>query len=202
MGAIAIALVTHSGASASEAGRWHLMVEPSFMRSEFSNPIPGSAKTIIAPAIVRGDFVTFLDGDTRENLGLKIDSIERVARKNASDELAKLTPRMLRDAQGVIQAAVIDSDRPIVAATVLAPDFIQKFEAVLGPNLLVAIPNRYRVYVYPELASKFEATADAVLNDFRLTPYPVSMEIFRISPSGLEAIGTFEPASELPVNPF
>jgi len=178
------------------------MVEPSFMRSDFSTPIRGSSKTIIAPAVVRGDFVTFLDEETRAALGLKIESILRVAQKNASEELEKLTPRMLRDENGVIQAMVIDSDRPIVAATVLSPEFIGKFEPVLGPDLLVAIPNRYRVYVYPALASKFQATAKAVLNDYRLTPYPVSMEVFRVLPGSLEAIGTFEPAAGLPANPF
>jgi hypothetical protein len=187
---------------AAETGRWHLMVEPSFMRSDFSIPIPGSAKTLVAPAIVRGDIVTFLDEETKTRMGLNPDSITRVAQKNASEELAKLTPHMLRDAKGVVQAVVIDSDRPVVAAATLAPDFIEKFEPVLGPDLLVAIPNRYRVYVYPALASKFEATAEAVLNDYRLTPYPVSMEVFRVTPGGLEAVGTFEPAAGLPANPF
>lgn len=178
------------------------MVEPAFMRPGFSRSIPGSQKTLVAPAIVRGDTVTFLTEEDKKQLGLKLESIERVARQNASSELAKLTPKMLKDTQGVVQAIIIDSDRPVVAATTLAPDFIEKFESILGPDLLVAIPNRYRVYIYPALASKFEATADAVINDFRLTPYPVSQEIFRITPSGLEAIGTFEQPAGLPQNPF
>ncbi len=190
-------------AHADERGRWHLMVEPAFMRPGFPTAIAGSQKTLIAPAIVRGDIVIFLDDDQKDALGIKLDSVQRIAALNASEELAKLTPKMIRDPQGVIQAAVIDSDRPVVAATTLAPDFIAKFEAILGPDLLVAIPNRYRVYVYPALASKFEATASAVINDYRLTPYPVSQEVFRVLPGGgLEAIGTFEPASGEPVNPF
>jgi len=190
-------------ARADEQGRWHLMVEPAFMQPGFPTAIAGSQKTLIAPAIVRGDIVTFLDAERKEALGVKLDSVQRVAALNASEELAKLTPKMIRDPHGVIQAAVIDSDRPVVAATTLAPDFIEKFEAVFGPDLLVAIPNRYRVYVYPALASKFEATASAVINDYRLTPYPVSQEVFRVLPGGgLEAVGTFEPAPGEPENPF
>jgi hypothetical protein len=128
-----------------------------------------------------------------ERLGVKLDSVGRIARQNASEELAKLEPRYIRDRKGIVQMAVIDSDRPVVAATVLAPDFIKKFEDILGPDLLVAIPNRYRVYVYPALASNFERTADAVLADYEMTPYPVSKEVFRVTPRGLETVGTFEP---------
>lgn len=169
-----------------------MLVEPSFMRPEFAEPIPGSTKTVTAPAVIRGDFVTYVDDDMINRLGLKPESIQRVARANASAELKMLTPRYLRDDKGVVQAAIIDSDRPVVAATVLAPDFIKTFEDVFGPDILVAIPNRYRVYIYPALASQFEATADAVIADFHLTPFPVSQEVFRVTASGLEAVGTFE----------
>lgn len=163
------------------------------MRPAFATPIPGSKKTVVAPAIVRGDLVTYLDQETMDRLGVKMESIHRIALTNASEELARLEPRYVRDRKGIVQMAIMDSERPIVAATVLSPDFIKKFESILGPDLLVAIPNRYRIYVYPALASNFGRTADAVLADYEMTPYPVSKEVFRVTPRGLETVGTFEP---------
>lgn len=187
-------LAVGSPALAGDADRGQLLIlpEPAHMRPAFAEAIPGSDKTVFAPAIVRGDYVQFLNSDLMDRLKLRPESVRRVALRNASAELAALEPRYLRDPRGVVQAAIIDSDRPVAAATVFAPDFIERFEPVFGPDILVAIPNRYRIYIYPALASRFEDTADAVLFDFGLTPYAISTEVFRVRPEGLEAVGRFE----------
>ncbi len=162
------------------------------MQPEVEIAIPGSDRTVITPALISGDTVTYLKRETLEDQQLDLDSIESLARRAASADLATLEPAFVRDDEGILQFAVIDSDLPIVAPSVFAPDFVDKFRDTLGPDLLLAIPNRYRVYVFPALASRFAEAADSILADYALTPYPVSKEVFRLRDGNLEAIGTFE----------
>jgi len=171
---------------------WHLLVEPAFMRPDYAFPIPGTKSTIVTPATIKDDEATYLTKAEVARLKLDLDSIRRVAAASASAVLAKLTPEFVRDDRGVILYARLTSDSPATASAVLAPDFAAKFASTLGPDLLVAIPNRYRVYVYPALASKFEDTAPLILRDYELSPYPVSKEVFRVTPRGLRAEGGFD----------
>lgn len=172
--------------------RWFLLPQPKFMRPDFMLPIPGTKDTILTPVLIKDHDVTPLTEETQKRLGLNLDSIRRVSRASASAALADLVPQIIRDKKGVAVFAILQSDKPVVAPTVLAPDFIDKFEDLFGPDLLVAIPNRYRIYVYPALASRFQDTADFVLSDYQVSAYPVSKEVFRVTRDGIEAIGTFE----------
>ena len=63
---------------------------------------------------------------------------------------------------------------------------------IFGPSLLVALPNRFTVYVFPELASEYKDYAPMVIRAYEESAYPVSLEVFEISQSGIRAIGTFE----------
>ncbi len=170
--------------------RYHFLVEPAFMRPPVQIPIPGTGQTLVTPALLDGDDVTYVQPTDYE---ANREGIDALARQNASEDLATLEPRYVRDDRGTIQFAVVDSDQPFVASTVFADDFIETFETTLGPDLLVAIPNRFRIYVFPALASRFADIADSVLADHGMTAYPVSKEVFRVLPNHtLEAIGTYD----------
>lgn len=162
------------------------------MRPDFPIPIAGTKATVLTPAIVSGEDAAVLKKADFERLNLDMDSIRRIARGSASAVLATLKPEYVRDKKGVALFAVLASDSPATASAVLAPDFADKFAGTLGPDLLVAIPNRYRIYVYPALASHFQETAQLVINDYEISGYPVSKEVFRVTPQGLRAVGTFD----------
>jgi hypothetical protein len=189
--AIALLFVIAHAAHAQEA-TWQLVFQPAFMRPDFVIPIAGTKETILTPALVRGVDATLLKKSEAARLKLDFDSIRRIALASASAELATLKPEYVRDKKGVALFAVLASDSPATASAVLAPDFAEKFADTLGPDILVAIPNRYRVYVYPALASRFQETADLVLRDYEMSGYPVSKEVFRVTPKGLQAVGTFD----------
>ena len=174
------------------ATTWRLLPEPAFMRPDFATPIEKSKATVLTPALIQGDDVRYLTKAEAGRLNVDLESVRRVALANASAELAKLTPEYVRDSHGVALYARLTAETPTVSSVVLAPDFARTFADVLGPDLLVAIPNRYRIYVYPALASKFDQTSELVRRDYELSPYPVSTEVFRITPNGLVAVGKFE----------
>ena len=56
----------------------------------------------------------------------------------------------------------------------------------------VAVPNRYTVYVFPRLASEYKEYSPLVMGAYHDSAYPVSLEVFEISPGGIRAIGVFE----------
>lgn len=162
------------------------------MRPDYASPIEGTKATVLTPALVKGDEVAYLKKDDVTRLKLDLDSIRRVAQAAASAELAKLKPEYVRDSKGVALYARLTSDSPTTASAVLAPEFASTFADILGPDLLVAIPNRYRIYVYPALASHFQDTGALVNRDYDLSPYPVSKEIFKLTSHGLRAVGTLD----------
>jgi hypothetical protein len=188
----ATAVAQESTPAPAPETRWALLPEPAFLRPDYAFPIAGTKATILTPALVKGDEVRELKKADAARLNLDMDSIRRVAAANASAELAKLTPDYVRDRHGVIQFAVLSADSPAVAGVVLAPDFLDRFADVFGPDILVAIPNRHRIYVYPALASKFQSTSELVLRDYETSGEAVSKEVFRVTKDGLRAVGSFE----------
>lgn len=171
---------------------WRVLIEPKFMKHEVAFEIPGSKRAELVPVLLKdGEPVCMTRG---EFSSLKTDSEKflKTARKNASAELKKLTPEFIRDRKKVIEFATLTSDSPLTASVVLAPDFLKMFEEMLGPKIIVAIPNRYTVYIFPALASHYREYATMILEDYRATPYPVSMEAFELSADGLRTVGVYQ----------
>ncbi len=161
------------------------------MRPAFAEPVPGSKTTVIAPGLLRDGAVAYLNKDDAARLKLDLTAARRLALANAAADLATLQPEYVRDRNGVILFARLDSPRPTAAGMVLTPEFAALFKDTLGPDLLVAIPNRYRVYVYPALDQGYADTAELVQRDYQLSGERVSRELFRLTPQGLRAVGAF-----------
>jgi hypothetical protein len=120
------------------------------------------------------------------------EAFAATARKNASADLAALKPRFERDRRGSILYAELRAERPIVAAAVLAPDFLEKWADTLGEKVVVVVPNRSVAYIFPRLASEWPAYAPMVLRAYRETAHPVSVEVFEVSPEGWRCLGAYE----------
>ena len=171
---------------------WRLLIEPKFMRPAVSWAIPHAQRTVLAACFVlEGEPVYFSRKDFDE-LGLDWDRFARQARDNGGTDLEGLKPKYVRDKKQVIEYAQIKSDRPFAAAAVLAPKFLNLFEGVFGSTVLVAIPNRHTVYVFPKLASAYQEYAPMILDDYHGALNPVSTEVFEIGPNGMKAIGIYE----------
>jgi hypothetical protein len=177
--------------SSSADDVWHLLIEPTFMHYESAWPIVGAERTVLVPA-------RFVDGEIlplrREevlSLGITRDKILASAPKAASEVLAGLKPYFIRDGKNVIQCAVLESESPLTASAVLAPEFSTLFSDTLGPEVLVAIPNRYRVFVFPKGTPAYQRFSDVVIAEYDSSTYPVSKELFTLHKGKLTAVGTF-----------
>jgi hypothetical protein len=120
------------------------------------------------------------------------EALLTAVRENAAADLATLQPRYERDRHKVIQYAELRSTQPIVASAVLAPKFLRLFKDTLGESVLVVVPSRYTAFVFPQLATRYQEYYPMVFEAYRETAYPVSVEVFEFSASGIRAVGVFE----------
>lgn len=182
-------LLTGLSATQAEDAGWYLVPEPQFMRNDVSWPIPGAQDTVLVPARTIDGEVTLLKRADIPALQVSKEEIMESALKNASKELAKLEPKYVRDRNGAIQYAILTSESPYTASSVLAPDFTDKFDETLGPDLLVIMPNRNTVIVFPRAAPQLGSVSDLVFSEFRSSTYPISREIFTVRNGRLAAVG-------------
>jgi hypothetical protein len=184
-------LVLAMAVHASGDETWHLLIEPTFMRYESGWPIQGAQRTVLVPArYVNGELLP-LRRDEIPSLGATRDKILASAPKAASEVLAGLKPRFIRDENKVIQYAVLESESPLTASAVLAPEFPALFSETLGPDVLVAIPNRFRIFVFPRGTPAYQHFSEIVIAEYDSSPYPVSKELFSVRKGKLTAIGSY-----------
>jgi hypothetical protein len=169
---------------------WHVLIEPAFMHPDVSFPIPFAKRTVLVPGYLSGGDPQSFSKKDWDATGLTWDAFRARAAQNATEK--KFTVQLVRDRNKVAQYAEINSEDPLTATMVLAPAFLKKFADIFGPTILVAIPNRFTVYVFPRLASEYQQYSPLVMGAYHDSAYPVSLEVFEISPGGMRAIGVFE----------
>ncbi|MEX1119867.1 MAG: hypothetical protein WEB60_13855, partial [Terrimicrobiaceae bacterium] len=152
--------------------------------------IPGSSQTVALPVRVTGEDIKPLTTAEVSKSSLRLDEILQAARNNASALLASLKPTLVRDDRGVIRYAVLQSDDPHLAACIFAPEFADSFLETIGPDVLIAIPNRNRIYIFPRSSVPGAEISEQVFVDYRSTNYPVSREVFEKRAGVLTAVGT------------
>ncbi len=167
----------------------YLVAEPGFLKEGYSEPIEGSRRTIRAVAEWTGSELKILKDP--EVSKLQTDSPlwreEAVRRINsfANDSKANI----LRDPEGVVIGAVLDFKEPLAGGVLFSGSLVKNWEDVFGPEFYVAIPSRFRLYLFPKLATRANEFASAVLSDYRVSPHPVSPELFEVRSDGVRAIG-------------
>jgi hypothetical protein len=167
-----------------------------FLGGSFEHPpihryLPGSKRTIIYPAVLgKNTFSKPLDQHLN---GKSWDKLIKDSQENALLQLAMLNPKIIRDSREIIQMAVISTEDPTTASLVLLPSFLGHFSAIFGPELIVAIPARNKIYIFPKLANELPRMAETMREDFLISPMPVSTEIFELSKKGLRTIGNYDP---------
>ena len=190
-GLLALLAPSAPAADAPSEDVWHLLIEPTFMRHEAAWPIPGSQTAVLTPArLVNGEVLPLRRDEVLER-GVTRTKILSSAAASAAEVLSTLKPRFVRDTNKVIQYAVLESESPLTASAVLAPGFTSLFTETLGPDILVAIPNRFRIFVFPRDAFLYQSFADLIFVEYQSTPYPVTREIFAIQDGKLLAIGGY-----------
>jgi hypothetical protein len=189
--ALVFLLVPQISPAAPAEPEWHLLIEPTFMRHESAWPIVGSETAVLVPARYENGEVLPLKRNEVLELSVSRKDILESAPKAAAKVLETLKPEYVRDENQVIQYASIRSESPLTASAVLAPGFTKLFEETLGPEVLICIPNRFTVLVFPRESASTLNLSDLIFAEYSSSPYPVSREIFALQRGKLIAIGRY-----------
>ncbi len=154
-------------------------------------PIAGSDRTILAVARISGGEIEPVTREQKREVPITFEQVEADSGKLLSETLARLTPNFVRDKKGVIEYAELVSEDPLTASTVLAPEFAAKFRDTIGPDLVVAMPNRFQVYVFSRQDTIFQQMGEAVINGYLSSNYPVSREAFLLENGRLRSLGVY-----------
>ena len=189
-----ISLLTPPSGRAGESGDPAILLGGSFERPPVHAFLQGSKRTLLYPAMVgpHGE-VTPLEGSAWMTAS-GWDRLIKRSRDNSSLLLSTLDPLLIRDRKGVLQMAVLTTDSPLVATCILSPGFLTRFSALFGPELIVAVPTRNKVYIFPKLANRLPDMTQNIRDDYLISAMPVSTELFEISKKGIRAVGNVDPS--------
>lgn len=171
---------------------WQVLIEPKFEKHEVAFQIPKATRAELVPAVVKNGETVALS--KKEFDALKVDWATFLASavENASATVKNLTPEYTRDKRKIIQFATITSETPLTAGVILSPDFLKMFTDTIGDKVVIVIPNRFTVYIFPAIGGHYQDYTQMVYEAYHATGYPVSMEAYELSDKGLKTIGLFQ----------
>lgn len=168
-------------------------LEAKFLAPVVHATVPGAERTVLAGGFWDGSQLVPYVREQWAVKGRSWAEFEAAARLKAEEELVGVTVRFQRDRRRVIEFAELSSEHPLVASAVLAPGLGHRFSETLGEVLLLAVPSRYRAFVFPQHGGDPAQYAGMVGAAYRETAYPVSLELFEWRKGKIRAVGTFEP---------
>lgn len=190
--AILVFLFTAGCAALLRADEWALLVEPSFMDHKMRRPIQDSQRTVLAIARIRQGEIHPLTREEKKSVHMTYPMIREEALRTASTVFKRMMPVFVRNKKQVIQYAAIESDDPLTASCVLAPEFAEAFRETLGPDLLVAMPTRNQVLVFSRQDDIHLRLAEKIIGAYLSSNHPVSREIFALANGDLRSLGVLE----------
>ena len=187
-----LTLIFLLAACAGMANDWFFLPEPRFMGHEVSFPLAGARDTVLAPVRLGEGGVEFATIAAWTAAALNEETVRKVTARFASEWLRHTKVEFVRNRKNVIEYAALRSDKLPVCVTVFAPEFRKQFEDVFGPNVMLVIPNRQTVFIFPGVAGDIPEYAPMILEAWRSAAPKVSLEVFELSARGLRATGRIE----------
>ena len=126
-----------------------------------------------------------------EALGVSWAGFARKAEATATRVLATLKPEVTKDGKGFVTSAVFRGKSHLTAGVVLSPKFYEMFRSTMGDDLVLLIPDRFTVYVFPRPMGEYKALGPKILEAYAAAVYPVSYEVLLLNKDGLSALGSF-----------
>lgn len=159
-----------------------LLPEPRALRGPLSVSPAGARQTVLTPARETAKGIETYPQEDFRLLGLSVETFAKRAATAADRHLAALKPDIIRDAQGRVLYAVYRGEQPLYASLLVAPSLPKVFEAMFGPEIWVALPDRHALYVFPAQSAALQEFTEDLAERFAADPFAASPEIFSIKP--------------------
>ena len=169
-----------------------LLIEPRAMRPEVSVMVPDARNTVFSAAYQSALGARHYGREPfSEAFPEGWKAFFAGAVKAAAEHLKSLKPKLIRDKNGVIDYALLQSEHVLTPTVVLAPQFREMFADTLGEQLLIVIPDRSTVFVFSKLAGSLERHRAGLSDLYEDAVFPVSEEVFELTKDGIRVVGAF-----------
>lgn len=191
LGFALFAAVCHAQDAATEPkSEFGVLLAPNFMGFEITRPVEGAKKTALV-VTRKGEFsLRYYTKALWEAENLDWDTAWPAAMATADGIVDKLEIKWIRDDNDVALYAAIQSDNPFLSSALFSKKFLPLFEAQLGARVLVIVPDRSSIYVFPKFGGKLTEFAPGLAERYEQAVSKVSLEIFEVSESGCQVIGS------------
>ena len=77
------------------------------------------------------------------------------------------------------------------ASAALAPEFYEHFRKLMGDDLVLLIPDRFTIHVFPRPLGGYKDWGKKILQAYAEASHPVSYEVLLLNRDGLSVLGSF-----------
>jgi hypothetical protein len=168
-----------------------IAIEPAVLKSKVAQPLGDSRATVMSPATETATGLKILAPDDWKALGLSWPDYQKKAITAAAKLLSSIEPVIEKDSRDIVQFIKLHHTSHLTSSLILAPELYTKFSPMLGRELLVVVPDRFTLYLFPRRSGAFLKQGPTLATLFVDATYPASSEAFELTETSLKSIGTF-----------
>jgi hypothetical protein len=172
-----------------------LLPMPKIVGTSHSKAMGGSVTTVFGPAreIAQSPYIELYSDSEFAKLGISADDFEKKAREAAERLITAYPPELIKDESGRVRYGVYRGERQIFACLMMAPSLGKVFENVFGKEIIVAMPDRNALYVFPPNPAVVDEFAGDMESRYELGLAAASDEVFMIKAETgeIRALGSF-----------
>lgn len=172
-----------------KARRIGVIFEGSFENHPISRNPSGAESTQMVPFYEWDYGVRAFSEEEWAKRDLSWDRILEITRSLGDKMVESVEPGFVRDERGVVLYAIFADEDPFLTTAVFSENFRKVFEEKMGKSLYLVIADRECIYVFPSVGGALEEFGPGLVNEFRTTSLPVSLEVFFLNDEGLRVIG-------------
>ncbi len=188
-------LIGTSGLKAEDepaARRVCLLFEGLFESPEVAQPLQGAKLTQLVPFYEWDYGIRSFDEDYWTENQFTWERITAISKRVADGLLEKIRPDVIRDERGIVDYVIIHDKDPFLTSILLSDKLLEKFKDTLGDQIYAICIDRNLVYLFPGTGGRLDEYGPSLVDEFRQTPLPVSLEIFLIDSDGYRVFGELE----------
>ncbi len=159
---------------------------------EIVGPLEGAERTRMAAQYEWDYGVRPFTKKTWEERGLDWPRFLEGARAIADGIVERIEPKLVRDHRGVVLYAVLADEDPFLTSVLLSSKLHGRFRETLGDRIHVVLLERNRIYLFPATGGTLAEFGPALVEEYRRSGFPVSLEIFLLDREGFQIAGEIE----------
>ncbi|MDF1659485.1 MAG: hypothetical protein P1U58_17850 [Verrucomicrobiales bacterium] len=172
-----------------KARRVGIIFEGSFESPDISKKPQGAESTLMVPFYEWDYGVRSFSTEEWEKRELTWERALELSRNLGDKIIEEVEPKFIRNDRDVVQYAILAAKDPFLATSALSDHFRGKFEETMGNSLYLVFIDRYVIYVFPAVGGALEDYGPSLVDEFRTTALPISLEVFFLNDDGLRVIG-------------